>query len=185
MVLTPRTEPAALGPSQVSMVGVGVRLICIKKLYFTSCSSFRKYSPCQGYWGMVFLPKLMTQWKLERAWVSVSRVCLCLSKMVNAETFRAALKAVGKNSENLSSNICNFSTMQNVRMQYELYKELFRPKRTVAAALWASLSERLYGRRLSDLESSDHRSRSYPTKIFVCAYKGRQIPEFKVSLGQR
>jgi hypothetical protein len=55
--------------------------------------------------------------------------------MVNAETFRAALKALGKNSENLSSNICNFSTMQNVRMQYELYKELFRPKRTVAAAL--------------------------------------------------
>ena len=34
MVLTPRTEPAALGPSQVSMVGVGVRLICIRMYIF-------------------------------------------------------------------------------------------------------------------------------------------------------
>ena len=55
--------------------------------------------------------------------------------MVNAETFRTALKAVGKNSENMSSKIYNFSTMQNIRMQYELYKELHRSKGTHAAAL--------------------------------------------------
>jgi hypothetical protein len=36
--------------------------------------------------------------------------------MVNAETFRTALEAVGKNSENMSLKICNFLTMQNIRM---------------------------------------------------------------------
>ena len=55
--------------------------------------------------------------------------------MVNAETFRTALKAVGKNSENMSSKIYNFSTMQNIRMQYELYKELHRSQGTEAAVL--------------------------------------------------
>jgi hypothetical protein len=49
--------------------------------------------------------------------------------MVNAETFRTALKAVGKNSKNMSSKIYNFSTMQNIRMEYELYKEIHRSKR--------------------------------------------------------
>ena len=46
--------------------------------------------------------------------------------------------------------------MQNIRMQYELYEGLHGGERTEAAALYASLSER---------------------------YKGKQIPEFKVSLG--
>ena len=55
--------------------------------------------------------------------------------MVNTETFRTALKAVGKNSENTSSRIYNFSTTQNVRMQYELNKEFHKPKRREAAAL--------------------------------------------------
>ena len=50
--------------------------------------------------------------------------------MVNAETFRTALKAVGKNSENMSSKIYNFSTMQNIRMQYELYEGLHGPRKT-------------------------------------------------------
>ena len=47
-----------------------------------------------------------------------------LSKMVNVMTFRTALKAVGKNSKNVSSKIYkqDFSTMQNIRMQYELYE---------------------------------------------------------------
>jgi hypothetical protein len=40
--------------------------------------------------------------------------------MINAETFRTALKAMGKNSENMSSKIYNFSTVQSIRMQYEL-----------------------------------------------------------------
>jgi hypothetical protein len=48
--------------------------------------------------------------------------------------------------------------MQSITMQYELYKELHRSKRTEVAAPWASLSER---------------------------YKGIQISEFKVNLGQR
>ena len=49
--------------------------------------------------------------------------------MVNTRTFRTAAKAVEKNSENMSSKIYNFSIMQNIRMQYELYKRLDRKKR--------------------------------------------------------
>lgn len=51
-----------------------------------------------------------------------------LSKMVNAEIFRTSLKAVGKNSKNMSLKIYNLPTMQNIRMQYELYEELHGPK---------------------------------------------------------
>ena len=53
----------------------------------------------------------------------------------DAMTFRIALKAVGKNSKNMSSKIYNFSTMQNIRMQYELYEGLHRSKRREAPAL--------------------------------------------------
>ena len=55
-----------------------------------------------------------------------------LSKMVNAVIFRAALKAVGKISENISSIMYNFAIMQNIKMQYELYKELCKSQRTQA-----------------------------------------------------
>jgi hypothetical protein len=50
--------------------------------------------------------------------------------VVNIVTFRTVHKAVGKNSENISSKIYkqDFSTMQNIRMQYELYEGLHRPK---------------------------------------------------------
>jgi len=50
------------------------------------------------------------------------------AKIGNTGTFRTILKAVGKNSENMSSRTYNFSTMQNIRIQYELYKELQRTK---------------------------------------------------------
>jgi hypothetical protein len=50
-------------------------------------------------------------------------------------TFRITLKALGKNAENTSLKIYNFLTMQNIRIQYELYKELHRSKGTEAAAL--------------------------------------------------
>ena len=49
--------------------------------------------------------------------------------------FRIALKAVGKNSENMSLKIYNFSTIQNIRMQYELYKKLHTSKGTEADVL--------------------------------------------------
>jgi hypothetical protein len=35
--------------------------------------------------------------------------------MVNTGNFRTALKAVEKNSKNMSSEICNFSTMQKYK----------------------------------------------------------------------
>jgi hypothetical protein len=44
---------------------------------------------------------------------------LRLSKIVNTGTSRTALKASGKNSKYMSSKICNFSTMQEIRMQDE------------------------------------------------------------------
>ena len=55
----------------------------------------------------------------------------------NAVTFRTALKAVGKNWEYMISGIYkqDFSTMQNIRMQYELFAGLHGPKRTNAAVL--------------------------------------------------
>jgi hypothetical protein len=48
--------------------------------------------------------------------------------MVNTMTFNTALKAVGKNFENMNSKIYNFSTMQNIRMQYEYYEGLHNLK---------------------------------------------------------
>jgi hypothetical protein len=44
--------------------------------------------------------------------------------MLNCGTFKTALKAVGKSSKYMGSNICNFSTIQKIRMQYELHKGL-------------------------------------------------------------
>jgi hypothetical protein len=40
--------------------------------------------------------------------------------MVNAGTFMRALKAVERDSKNTSSKVYNFSTMQNIKMHYEL-----------------------------------------------------------------
>jgi hypothetical protein len=40
-----------------------------------------------------------------------------------------------KNSENMSAKIYNFSTMQNIRMQNELYERLHESKRTKSALL--------------------------------------------------
>jgi hypothetical protein len=34
------------------------------------------------------------------------------------------------------------------------------------------------------LHSGEHRAKSHPAKFIVCAYKSRQILEFKVSLAQ-
>lgn len=54
-------------------------------------------------------------------------------KVVNAMTFRTALKAERMNSENRSLRIYNISSMQNIRMQYKLYEGLLRHERTEAA----------------------------------------------------
>ena len=51
--------------------------------------------------------------------LGVEGVSMSSAKMVNAVTFRTALKAVEKNSGNVSSKLYNFSTIQNIRMQYE------------------------------------------------------------------
>jgi hypothetical protein len=50
-------------------------------------------------------------------------------------SFKTTLKAVGKSPESMSSRMYDFSTMQNLRMQYELYEEIHWPKRTKAVLL--------------------------------------------------
>jgi hypothetical protein len=40
--------------------------------------------------------------------------------MVNAGTFRTALRAMGKSSKYMTLKVYNFLTMQNIKMQYEL-----------------------------------------------------------------
>jgi hypothetical protein len=55
-------------------------------------------------------------------------VFMSLVKMVNTVTFRITLKAVGKNIENTSLKIYNFSIMQNIKLQYKLYEGLHTPK---------------------------------------------------------
>ena len=67
-----------------------------------------------------------------------------LSKMVNVVTFSTALKAVGKNSENTSSRMYYFSTLQNVRMQYESYEGLHIPRRTKAAELMRQIIRKIH-----------------------------------------
>jgi hypothetical protein len=52
--------------------------------------------------------------------------------MVNPGTFRTTLKAMGKNSKYMSLKIYNFSTMEKIRMQYELYEGLHECKGTKA-----------------------------------------------------
>jgi hypothetical protein len=65
----------------------------------------------------------------------VKSVSVILNKMLNTMAFRTVLKAVGKNSENMSPNVYNFSIMQNIGMQYELYEELHESERAGAAGL--------------------------------------------------
>jgi hypothetical protein len=64
------------------------------------------------------------------------RMCLCFyRKWQNADNFRIAFKAMIKNSEIMTSNIYDFSTMQNIRVLYELFKEIHGYRRAEAAVL--------------------------------------------------
>jgi hypothetical protein len=66
-----------------------------------------------------------------------------LSKIANVVTFKTALNGVGKNSENMSPRVYNFSNMQNM-IQYELYEEFHGPKSTKAAALIRQLIKNIH-----------------------------------------
>ena len=72
---------------------------------------------------------------------------LCLNKVVTAGTCRTALGAVcvcvggGGSSENMSSKIYTFSTMQNIGAQHELYKVLHSPR--IAEALMTQLVRKI------------------------------------------
>ena len=72
-------------------------------------------------------------------------VSMFLNKMGNTVTFKTALKAVEKNSKNMSSRTYkqDFPAMQNIWMQYKLYEGHHRPKRTEAAALMRQLIRKI------------------------------------------
>jgi hypothetical protein len=68
--------------------------------------------------------------------VQGAMLCLCSSaKMVNIVMVRTAIEALRKDSEYMSLKVYNFLIMHNIRMQYELYEGLHRPKITMAAAI--------------------------------------------------
>jgi hypothetical protein len=69
-------------------------------------------------WGNVFSTKVDSMIIRDSSSLGGMGVSNVLRKMVNAMTSRTALKAVGKNPENMSSRMYNFSTIQNIRMQY-------------------------------------------------------------------
>jgi hypothetical protein len=88
---------------------------------FTSYSSFRNYSPCKGYQEIFSLPRLsgnvlsakVNDSMIMRGSMRPRSECVSmfLARIVSTVTFRTVLKAVGKNSENMSSKLYNFSTM--------------------------------------------------------------------------
>jgi hypothetical protein len=50
-------------------------------------------------------------------------------------SFKTALNAVGKNAEDMSQKIYDFSTMENLRIQYKLYTEFNISRGTGIAVL--------------------------------------------------
>ena len=70
---------------------------------------------------MLFLCGILYLLRLIRNSMSLRGKNVYLRKMVNAVTSRTALKAVRRDSENKNSRMYSFSTMQNIRMQYELH----------------------------------------------------------------
>ena len=107
------------------MVVVGIRLICLI-IYIFSC------------YGNI-LPVKVNESMIVRNSMSLggNNVSNVSWQNGNTVSFRTAIKVVGKNSENMSSRIYKqeFSTMQNIKMQYELYEGLHGPKRSEATAL--------------------------------------------------
>ena len=93
---------------------MGIRLVCIVMYIF--------YIPLRNV-----LPVNINDSQIIREQESRRQRCgWCLSKMVNAGTFRKTLKAVGKNIENTSLKIYNFSSIQNIGKKFELYKDFHR-----------------------------------------------------------
>jgi hypothetical protein len=86
--------------------------------------------------------------------------------MVNAGTFRPALKDVRKNSENMSSKIYKYSTMQNIKMQYELYDGHHESKKTVSQLVKVT----------KELDKEIWRVVITSSYVFVYAYKDKHIP---------
>jgi hypothetical protein len=82
--------------------------------------------------------------------------------MVNPETYRTALNSVGTNFKNMSLRIYNFSTMQNIRMKYNVIRS------------FTNLKEQIHLHCESACQKNTKAGR----------YKGKMFPEFKVSLVQ-
>jgi hypothetical protein len=152
MVPTPGAEPAGPGSALVLMVAIGIRLVCIIMYIFYFMFLL---------WGMFSLSRLLGNVipaKVNDSMMTRNSTILGSNTVSgnfpqndDSVTFRTVLKAVGNNSENMSSKIhkqcksCSlqdFSTRQNIRMQYELYEGLNGPERTDACTLMSQLSQK-------------------------------------------
>jgi hypothetical protein len=72
---------------------------------------------------------------IRRHGVQEVKVRLKLQQNIKSGTFETAHKSVEKNSENMDSKIYNFSTMQKIRIQHELYEGLYESKGTGTSTL--------------------------------------------------
>jgi hypothetical protein len=74
-------------------------------------------------------------------------------------TFRASLNTVGKNSENMNLKLYNFSTIPNIRIQYELYEGL---QRTQVAGLMSYLERKIQRQEDAEFKVSLGQSKFRP-----------------------
>lgn len=107
-----------------------------------------------------------------------------LRKIVKVVAFWTPLKGVGKNSEDMSLQIYNFSTVQNTRTQHELHEGIHEEQRYLHYQLGCQkditegknrCGERCLPHKLGMISEPDHSLLAY---CLVCTYKGRQITEF-------
>ena len=105
MVPAPRAEPAGCGPPLV------LRIAGHEACLYNNLFILLHVPPS----GNIFSAKVNDIVVIRNSTsLVVEGVSMSLANMVNTVTFSTALKAVGKNSKNMSSKIYNFSTMQNI-----------------------------------------------------------------------
>ena len=102
IVLTPGAELTGHGPPQVLMVAR--HEACL----YNNVHNLLYVPPSGDILPTKVKHSMIIKGRMSPGGKGVSNV---LSKMVNIVTFRTTIKALGKNSENMSSKMYNFSTM--------------------------------------------------------------------------
>jgi hypothetical protein len=95
------------------MVAVGEMFVCII-VYIFSCFSLKE---------CLFFAKVNGSIIIRDSMSLVGEGVTMSQQNGKTVTFRAAFTVVGKSAENMSLKIYNFPTIQNMRMQYTMYKE--------------------------------------------------------------